>query len=58
MVDYLGLLDQDAVPHIAARDFTWWVTELHPDYWVTDRAPWGPNDAVLADPAFQSATSR
>jgi hypothetical protein len=56
MVDYLGLLDRRSVPHVAQADWTWWVQELRPDYWVADRnIQFTPDAAVQGDPAFNAA---
>jgi hypothetical protein len=56
MVDYLGLLDRRAVPHVAQADWDWWVQELRPDYWVADgNAEFTPDAAVKSNPAFNAA---
>ena len=56
MVDYLGLLDAAAVPHLERADWTWWVDELRPDYWVADRNPdFTPDAQVRTSAALERA---
>ena len=56
MVDYLGLLDATALPYLKQSDWTWWVDELRPDYWVADRSPgFTPDERVLNSPVLDPA---
>jgi hypothetical protein len=56
MVDYLGLLDSTAVPHLEHSDWGWWVNTLHPDYWVAHRSPkFTPDEQVRNTPALTAA---
>lgn len=54
IVDYLGILDSEAVPHIAQGDWTWWLGHYRPDYVVMYPAAigWAPADAVVSLPWF------
>lgn len=58
MVDYLGLLDEDANQHVARAEWTWWVDAQRPDYWVTYRddgegGGFVPDLTVRRDSRFQ-----
>jgi hypothetical protein len=53
MVDYLGLLDSAAVPHLKQADWSWWIEDIRPDYWVADGNPeFTPDDQVRNNPAL------
>jgi hypothetical protein len=44
MIDYLGLIDPDAIAHVEDRDLAWWIGHYRPDYWVTFKNPDNPFD--------------
>ena len=50
VVDYMGLLNSDAIPSIRQNDYSWWLS-TKPDYWVTAKNPIDIRAAAL--PEFQ-----
>ncbi len=54
IVDYLGLLSNQAASKVAVRDMLWWPGAYQPDYWLVARPALKEDNKVLRAPWFPS----
>ncbi|MCA1710250.1 MAG: hypothetical protein LC789_00870 [Actinobacteria bacterium] len=55
MIDYLGLLSEEAVVDLRHHDLAAWLLREYPDYWLVHVPVWGFEYPAITEPWFTSA---
>jgi hypothetical protein len=55
IIDILGLVSPETIPHIKEKDFMWIINEMEPDYvFIVDTPGYQPTWPIITDPWFQA----